>query len=89
MVVRCQHQVVIVGQTFGAQSTNWLLDCRHIGAIVQLVDCRRTGTIIWSVNCRYISTIIIYVGSSTVPAMGLFGWQYNASNGVIFIGILV
>ena len=37
----------------------------------------------------YIGTIIIYVGSSTVPATGSFGWQYNVSNGVVFIGILV
>ena len=26
--------------------------------------------------------------SSTVPATGSFGWQYNASNGVILAGIL-
>ena len=26
--------------------------------------------------------------SSTVPATGLFGWQYNASNGVILACIL-
>ena len=37
----------------------------------------------------HIGTIIVCVGSSTVPAIGLFGWQGNASNGVIFIGILV
>ena len=33
-------------------------------------------------------TIIVCVGSSTVPAMGLFGWQCNASNGVVFVGVL-
>ena len=36
----------------------------------------------------HISTIIVCVGSSTVPATGSFGWQYNASNGVVFVGIL-
>ena len=32
----------------------------------------------------YISTIIICIGSSIVLVIRLFGWQYNASNGVIF-----
>jgi hypothetical protein len=32
----------------------------------------------------HIGTIIVYIGSSTVPAIGSFGWQYNASNRVIF-----
>ena len=36
-----------------------------------------------------ISTISCLVYSSIVPATKLFGWQYNASNGVIFIGVLV
>ena len=36
----------------------------------------------------YISTIIICVGSNMVLAMGSFGWQCNASNGVVFVGIL-
>ena len=35
----------------------------------------------------HISTIIVCVGSSTVPATGSFGWQYNASNGVVFVGV--
>ena len=29
MAVRCQHQVVIVGRIFKAQSINWLLDRRQ------------------------------------------------------------
>ena len=37
----------------------------------------------------HINTIIIYVGNSMVPATGLFGWQYNISNGVIFVSVLV
>ena len=37
----------------------------------------------------HISTIIVCVGSSTVLVTGSFGWQYNVSNGVVFIGILV
>ena len=37
----------------------------------------------------HISTIIVCVGSSTVLATGSFGWQCNASNGVIFVGVLV
>ena len=102
MAVRCQHQVVIVGRTFGARSINWLLDCRRIGTIVRLgCDSRRIGAIGWSVDrrcigtigcsmdCMHISTIIVCVGSSMVPALGSFGWQCNASNGVIFIGVLV
>ena len=36
----------------------------------------------------HISTIIVCVGSSTVLATGSFRWQYNASNGVVFVGIL-
>ena len=35
-----------------------------------------------------ISARLLSVGSSTVPATGSFGWQYNASNGVVFIGVL-
>ena len=36
----------------------------------------------------HIGTIIICVGSSTVLATGSFGWQCNASNGVVFVGVL-
>ena len=36
----------------------------------------------------HISTIIVCVGSNTVLATGSFGWQCNASNGVVFVGIL-
>ena len=32
----------------------------------------------------HIGTIIVCVDSSTVPATGSFGWQYNVSNGVVF-----
>ena len=32
----------------------------------------------------HIGTIVVCVGSSTVPAIRSFGWQYNASNGVVF-----
>ena len=109
MAVRCRHQVVIVGRTFGARSIDWSLDRRRIGAIVRSVDRRRIGTIIWSVDRRrigtivrsgrdsrrigaigwsmyrmHIGTIIVCVGSSTVLAIRSFGWQYNASNGVVF-----
>jgi hypothetical protein len=65
------------------------LDRRRIGAIVQSGrDSRRIGTISWLMYRIYINTIIVYIGSSTVPATGSFGWQCNASNGVIFIGVL-
>ena len=47
-------------------------------------DSRRIGTIGWSMYRMHIGTIIVCVGSSTVPATGSFGWQYNASNGVVF-----
>ena len=33
--------------------------------------------------------VIVWLGSSTVLVMGLFGWQCNASNGVVFVGVLV
>ena len=36
----------------------------------------------------HISMIIVCVGSSTVLATGSFGWQCNASNGVVFVGVL-
>ena len=36
----------------------------------------------------HISTIIVCVGSSTVLATGSFGWQSNAGNGVVFVGVL-
>ena len=59
IVVRCQHQVVIVGRIFEARSINWSLDCRHISIIVQsVVDRMRIGTIGWSVvDCMRIGTI--------------------------------
>ena len=44
--------------------------------------------VVWLIDYRHIGTIIICVGSSIVPATGSFGWQGNASNGVIFVGIL-
>ena len=47
-------------------------------------DNSHIGTIGWLMYCIHISIIIVCVGSSTVPAIGSFGWQYNASNGVIF-----
>ena len=52
---------------------------RIAGVLAQLfgqLDCRR-------------STVVVWLGSSTVPAMGLFRWQYNASNRVVFVGVLV
>ena len=52
--------------------------------VIRSVDRRRIGMIGWSMYRIHISTIIVCVGGSTVPAIGLFGWQYNASNGVIF-----
>ena len=51
-------------------------------------DSRRIGAISWSMYRMYIGTIIVCVGSSTVPATGSFGWQCNASNGVISVGVL-
>ena len=88
MAMQCQHQVIIVGRTFGARSINQLLDYRRISTIVQSVDRRRIGMIGCLMDHMHISTIIVCVGSSTVPATGSFGWQCNASNGVIFVGIL-
>ena len=61
------------------------VDRRHIGAIVRSgCDSRRIGAIGWLMYRMHIGTIIVCVGSSTVPATGSFGWQYNASNGVVF-----
>ena len=60
-----------------------------MGTIVRLgCDNRRIGAIGWLMYYMYISTIIVCVGSSTVPVTGSFGWQCNASNGVVFVGIL-
>ena len=65
------------------------VDRRHIGTIVRSGrDSRRIGAIGWSMYRMHIGTIIVCVGSSTVPATGSFGWQCNASNGVVFIGVL-
>ena len=47
-------------------------------------DSRCIGAIGWLMYCMYIGTIIVYTGSNMVLAIRLFGWQYNASNGVIF-----
>ena len=44
--------------------------------------------VVWFVDHRHIGTIIVCIGSSTVPATGSFRWQSNASNGVIFVGVL-
>ena len=61
----------------------------RIGTISwSVVDHMRIGTIGWSIDRMHISTIIVCVGSSTVLATGSFGWQYNASNGVVFVGVL-
>ena len=89
---------------FGLQAyqynSNW--DCRHISTISwsvvdriyigtiswSIVDCMRIGMIGQLIDRMHISTIIVCVGSSTVLATGSFGWQYNTSNGVIFVGVL-
>ena len=34
------------------------------------------------------SMAAVCLGGSTVLATGSFGWQYNASNGVVFVGVL-
>jgi hypothetical protein len=52
VAVRCQRQVVIVSRTLGAQSINWSLDRRRIGAIVWSGrDSRRSGAIGLSMVC--------------------------------------
>ena len=80
---------MIVGRIFGARSINWSLDRRRIGTIVRSGrDSRRIGAIGWSMDRMHISTIIVCVGSSMVLATGSFGWQGNASNRVVFIGVL-
>ena len=47
-------------------------------------NSRRISIIGWLIYYMHISMIIVYIGSNTVPVMGLFRWQYNISNGVIF-----
>ena len=65
------------------------MNYRRIGAIIWLGrDSRRISAIGWLMYYIYIGTIIIYVGSSTVPVTGSFRWQYNASNRVVFVGVL-
>ena len=73
-----------------SSSISWSVDRRHMGTIVWSGrDTRRIGAIGWSMYRMHISTIIVCVGSSTVPATGSFGWQCNASNGAVFVGVLV
>jgi hypothetical protein len=70
-------------------SVSRLVDRRRIGTIIRSGrDSRRIGAIGWSMYRMHIGTIIVCVGSSTVPATGSFGWQCNASNGVVFVGVL-
>ena len=45
---------------------------------------RRDRLVGWTVGVA----VIVWLGSSTVLATGLFGWQCNASNGVVFVGVL-
>ena len=52
--------------------------------VVRSQAYRRNYSVGWTVGVA----VIVWLGSSTVPAMGLFGWQCNASNGVVFIGVL-
>ena len=72
MAVWCQHQVVIVGRTFGARSIDWSLDRRRIGAIVRSVDRRRIGTIIRSVDRRCIGAISIVIAG--IAALSVCRW---------------
>ena len=72
MAMRCQHQVVIVGRTFGARSINWSLNRRRTGTIIQLIDHWRIGTIS-IVNSRHSGAISLsIVCGSTVLAQGQF-----------------
>jgi hypothetical protein len=77
VAVQCECWVVIV-----------VKHRAYLSVSQQSHNSRRISTIGWLIYCMHISTIIVCVGSSTVPVMGLFGWQCNASNGVIFIGVL-
>ena len=54
-----------------------------------MVECRACLLVGWLIYRMYIGTIVVCVCSSTVLVTGLFGWQCNASNGVIFVGVLV
>ena len=40
------------------------------------------------VDYSHSGIVVVCSGSSTVPATGSFGWQRNASNGVVFVGVL-
>jgi hypothetical protein len=81
--------VVIVVERRARLSVSRLVDRRRIGTIIRSGrDSRRIGAIGWSMYRMHIGTIIVCVGSSTVPATGSFGWQCNASNGVVFVGVL-
>ena len=72
-------------RSFATDSIYRSVDCRHISAIVRSgCDSRHIGAIGWLMYCMHINTIIVCVDSSTVLVIGSFGWQYNASNGVIF-----
>jgi hypothetical protein len=46
-------------------------------------NSRRISAISWLMYRMHIGTIIVYIGSSTVPAIGSFGWQCSGSIGSV------
>ena len=52
--------------------------------VVGLQAYWRDCSVGWTVGVA----VIVWLGSSMVLATGSFGWQCNASNGVVFVGVL-
>ena len=87
MAIQYQHQVVIVGQIFGARSINQSLNRRRIGTIIWSGrDSRRIGAIGWSMDRRRIGAIIQSVRLQAQHSRCLIGQQYGTSDRVIFQG---
>ena len=77
---------LLIGRQIAGISALSIIERVAVRCQQKSVDRRRIGTIDRLMYRIHIGTIIVYIGSSTVLATGLFGWQCNASNGVIFIG---
>ena len=65
-----------------ASGSNSRLNIRSLiyQLVIGLQAYRRNYSVGWTVGVA----VIIWLGSSTVPATGSFGWQCNASNGFVF-----
>ena len=90
----CGSMVLAQGQFRRRIGTNSCLSSGNSS----FISCRLISTTIIGIagvlarsfgqlDCRH-STVVVWLGSSIVPATGSFGWQCNASNRVVFVGVL-